>query len=354
MSFLDQAVITAKSGDGGRGCVSFRRERFIPRGGPDGGDGGDGGNIAARASRSIYSLSDYGRDIAYRAPNGQPGRGKGQSGRKGADLVLRVPLGTVIQDSETGEILADLTKNNQEVILIPGGKGGKGNRHFATSVNRAPRTAQPGIPGREKRLRLTLKFLADIGLVGLPNAGKSTLLSRLSNARPKVGAYPFTTIRPNLGIMTLENGTDLMVADIPGLIKGASKGRGLGHEFLRHIERTGILVHLLDITYEPQGDDPLEDFHLLRMELKAHGEDLFKKPCLVVVNKMDLYNNGTRNREEISKALEAGAMAYYFVSALTGEGIEQLRQGILERWHSLEETDHGSHQPENTCLQPLS
>ena len=264
MDFLDEAMITARSGDGGRGCVSFRREKYIPKGGPDGGDGGKGGNIIIRATREHHTLRDFRYRKIFKAGNGQPGRGKNQTGKDGEDVFIEVPLGTVIYDSDKEEIIGDLIQDKQEILILPGGIGGKGNQHFATSTNRTPRFAQPGIPGVEKRLKLSLKFLADAGIIGLPNAGKSTLLSRLTLARPKIESYPFTTLVPNLGVIVFDGGKTITVADIPGLIEGASEGRGLGLRFLKHIQRTRLLLHLIDITHASPRH-PLEDYYILRM-----------------------------------------------------------------------------------------
>jgi GTP-binding protein len=329
MSFLDEAVITVASGAGGKGCVSFRRERNIPKGGPDGGDGGNGGSIFVRATKKLHSLGDFSSRKHIKACNGAPGRGKNQSGKNAADLTLDVPLGTIIQDSDTGEILADLIHDNQEIILFPGGLGGKGNQHFSTSSNRVPRYAQPGLPGQEKRLKLTLQFLADIGLIGLPNAGKSTLLSSLSMARPKVGSYPFTTLIPNLGVIHFDDDGSVIIADIPGLIEGASQGRGLGHRFLKHIERTNLLLHLLDITYEPD-HDILEDFNTIRGEMEAYNPELIQKPQMVLINKMDMYDSKHRDLEELQKALDRVGVTSLPISALTGEGLDEMKRIIYE------------------------
>ena len=331
MGFLDEAVITARSGDGGRGCVSFRREKFVPRGGPDGGDGGNGGSIIVRATRSHYTLTNYSSKKHFKAPNGQPGKGNSRSGRNGADLILETPLGTIIEDHDTGEMLADLIRDKQEIVLIPGGKGGKGNQHFASSTNRAPKFAQPGLPGAENKLKLSLKFLADIGLIGLPNAGKSTLLSRLSLARPKVGSFPFTTIFPNLGVMTFPEERSLVIADIPGLIEGASQGRGLGHRFLKHIERTKLLLHLLDITYRPT-EGILEDYHMIMREMEAFNPALAKKPQIVLINKIDLCGPEQRDLVRLCKALDELDVEALPISALTGEGLDDLKINILEKW----------------------
>jgi len=329
MSFLDEAIIRVASGAGGKGCVSFRREKYIPRGGPDGGDGGKGGSIVVRATKKLHSLTDFSRKKYIRARNGAPGRGKNQSGKNALDLILDVPLGTIIQDSDTGEILADLIHDNQEIILLPGGVGGKGNQHFATSTNRVPRFAQPGLPGQEKNLKLTLQFLADIGLIGRPNAGKSTLLSSLSMARPKVGSYPFTTLIPNLGVIQFDDEDPVIIADIPGLIEGASQGRGLGHRFLKHIERTNLLLHLLDITYKPD-KDILEDYTTIRSEMEAYNPALCLKPQIVLINKIDLHGPEHRDPETLQKALDSVGVKSLTISALTGEGLDDLKEIIYK------------------------
>ncbi|MBW1948880.1 MAG: GTPase ObgE [Deltaproteobacteria bacterium] len=330
MGFPDEAVITARSGDGGKGCVSFRREKYKPRGGPDGGDGGRGGSIYARATGRLHTLADLRYRPSLRAENGRHGRGKNQSGRSGRDLVIEVPLGTVVQDLETGETLADFTREEQTVLLVPGGKGGKGNQHFATPTRRTPRFAQPGMPGVQRRLRFTLKILADIGLVGMPNAGKSTLLARLTMARPKIDAYPFTTLAPNLGVLALDEERSMVIADIPGLIKGAAEGQGLGHRFLRHIERTRMIFHLLDITHSPAGG-PLADYHTLRKEMLAYSVELTRKPQLILINKMDLYGPGCRDLEALKRALSDLGLDFMMISGLTGEGLEGVKEYLAER-----------------------
>ena len=334
MPFHDEAIITVRSGNGGHGCVSFRREKFIPKGGPDGGDGGSGGDIVVVADPKLHTLTDYRARPFMKAGNGSPGKGKNQSGRNGEDLLLKIPLGTVVQDAVDGEILADVVRDTNRAVLLRGGQGGKGNSRFATSTNRAPSTAQPGQPGQERRLKLTLKFIADVGLVGLPNAGKSTLLSRLSMARPRVDAYPFTTLIPNLGVMTTADSATVVIADVPGLIEGASRGRGLGHRFLRHIERTKLLVHLLDITYPPADDDILEDFHTVVNEMKAYDPALIEKPCMVLITKMDLAGPGHRDVRQLQDALGAEGVESLPVSAVTGEGLEEAATRITTLWIS--------------------
>lgn len=331
MGFLDEAVIIAQSGDGGRGCISFRREKYIPKGGPDGGDGGNGGNVIIKGTRRLHTLNDYKSRSFFKAQNGRPGKGKNQTGKDGKNVIIKVPLGTEVFDDETGELLADLIQDNQEIIILPGGKGGRGNQHFATSTNRAPRVAQPGLPGQKRRLRLSLKYLANIGLIGLPNSGKSTLLSRLTRAHPKIDSYPFTTLAPNLGIIHFEDEKTLTMADIPGLIEGASKGKGLGHRFLKHVERTELLLHLVDITFIPT-HDILEDFHILRKELEAYNPSLLQKEIIVLINKIDLISNGHRDMESVIKTLDHMGIEALPISALTGEGLDTLKQTLARKF----------------------
>jgi GTP-binding protein len=331
MDFLDEALITAKSGDGGRGCVSFRRARFIPKGGPDGGDGGRGGDVIVRATERLNSLIEFRYRRLFRAQNGQPGRGRNQSGKDGKDVVIEIPPGTIIQDAETGETIADLVLDNQDFLLLKGGRGGWGNQHFATSTNRAPRKAQPGLPGEEKRFKFILKTLAHIGLIGLPNAGKSTLLSRLTTARPKIADYPFTTLIPNLGVIVFDHEKTLTVADIPGLIEGASQGRGLGHDFLKHIERTRVLLHLIDITSNPP-NGLLDDFDKVEGELEAYSSSLTHKRQIVLINKMDLYTSKHRDVREVVETLKERGYEAIPVSALTGEGLEEVKKVLLREF----------------------
>jgi len=331
MDFLDEALITAESGDGGRGCVSFRRERFIPKGGPDGGDGGDGGDVIVRATDRLNSLLPFRYRRTFKAQKGQPGRGRNQNGKGGKDVVIEVPPGTIIQDPDTGETFADLIVDGQEVLLLKGGRGGWGNQHFATAVNRAPRKAQPGLPGEERRFRLTLKTLAHIGLIGLPNAGKSTLLAHLTTARPKIADYPFTTLVPNLGVIVLDEGKTLTLADIPGLIEGASRGRGLGLRFLKHIERTGLLLHLIDVAYAPR-EGLLEDFDQVMKELETYSSALAEKPQMVLINKMDLYASKHRDVDEMIRVLKERGYEAFPVSALTGRGLEEVKKALAKEF----------------------
>ncbi len=332
MGFIDEVLITVRSGDGGKGCVSFRREKFIPRGGPDGGDGGKGGSVFFRATERLATLIDFKYRRLFKARNGEPGKGRSRTGKNGTDVVIEVPVGTLLCDEDTGREIADLVGDGQEVLILEGGQGGKGNQHFATSTNRAPRMAQPGIPGEEKRLRLSLKSLADIGLIGLPNAGKSTLLSRLTTAKPKIADYPFTTVIPNLGVMTQGEDRKLTVADIPGLVEGASEGKGLGHRFLKHIERTRLLLHVMDITFVP-AQTLLEDFLVVRKELEDYHVNVAAKDQMVVINKIDLYSSQHRDVRKVRKALKSLGLESHPVSALTGEGLEDLKIALFRKFY---------------------
>lgn len=319
--FYDTAKIYVKAGDGGNGCVSFRREKYIPEGGPDGGDGGRGGNVVFRADEGLRTLVDFHYQRRYLAGRGQHGKGKNMHGRSGEDLVVRVPAGTVVRDAQSGMVLADLVRDGQEAVVARGGRGGRGNARFAGPKNKAPAFAEKGEPGEERWLELELKLLADVGLVGFPNAGKSTLISRVSRARPKIADYPFTTLVPNLGVVTLGEGVSFVIADIPGLIAGAHQGAGLGHRFLRHTERTRLLVHVIDVA-GVEGRDPLEDFYVLNRELSLYNPLLAQKVQLIAANKIDLPGAG-ENLQRLQKTL--GAQYEIFpLSALTGQGLEPL------------------------------
>jgi GTP-binding protein len=321
--FIDEATVQIRAGHGGRGCVSFRREKFVPRGGPNGGDGGKGGDVLFLADPALDTLLDFRYRRQVRAPNGKPGMGKDMAGLGGKDVLVRVPVGTILYDADTELILRDLDRPGEQVCVAKGGKGGRGNKRFATSTNRAPRIAEDGQPGQERTLRLELKLLADVGLVGLPNAGKSTLLRRISAARPKVAAYPFTTRHPILGIADLGGFRSLVVADIPGLIEGAHEGHGLGIEFLRHIERTRVLLHILDAA-GVDGTPPLRAYETLRDELAGYGHQLLDRPHLVAANKMDL----PTAREALDELRAALPVEVYPISAATGEGIPALLQAL--------------------------
>ncbi|HHN66406.1 MAG TPA: GTPase ObgE [Nitrospirae bacterium] len=327
MKFVDYARIHVKAGDGGRGCVSFRREKFIPRGGPDGGDGGRGGHVIIEADPQLYTLLDHKYRKTYKAKNGQHGMGKKMHGRDGEDLVIRVPVGTVVKDALTGEVMADLDRAGSRVIVARGGKGGLGNAHFATPTRQAPRYAQPGQKGEERDIILELKLIADVGLVGLPNAGKSTFISKVSAARPKIADYPFTTLRPYLGVVKIDDLKSFVVADIPGLIKDAHKGAGLGYQFLRHIERTKILLHLVDVSDLTAGD-PVENLEQVTQELRLYNEDLLRRPQIIAATKMDIANKEKLKRLE--EYCEEKGLRLYKISSLTGEGIRDLLLFIAE------------------------
>lgn len=324
--FIDVARIKVKAGHGGKGCVSFRREKYVPRGGPDGGTGGRGGSVLVEASQSVSTLIDLKYQQLYRAPKGGHGRGKNQSGRDGADIVIRVPVGTVIRDQETGEVVGDLTQEKQRVVIARGGRGGKGNAAFATATRRAPRIAEDGAEGEERNLVLELKLLADIGLVGIPNAGKSTLLQALTAAQPKIADYPFTTLVPNLGVLDFSLNERVTVADIPGLIAGASEGAGLGLSFLRHIERVRVIVHVLDIS---EGQDPLKAFEVVEEELQAYSSALTGLPRVAAANKVDLPHE--KNLARCHPFFGGRGIPLYPISALSGEGMSALKDGLRER-----------------------
>ncbi len=330
MKFIDEAEITVRSGDGGAGCVSFRREKFIPKGGPDGGNGGKGGDVIVKATRRFYSFYDLGSRRSFKGQNGRPGSGKDKSGKNGRDSLILVPLGTMITDMETGELVADLVLDNHEVVLAEGGAGGKGNKHFATSTNRTPRFAQEGRRGIEKRLKLELKLIADIGIIGLPNAGKSTLLSCLSGAHPKIAEYPFTTLTPHLGVMMFDDDQSLTLADIPGLIEGAASGKGLGHKFLQHIERTTILLHVLDI-HRPHSGDILTDYSMVQKELMLYHPSLINKDQVIALNKIDIAPLKGRDLEQLCHTFKNSGQECLAISALTGEGIGELKNALHKK-----------------------
>lgn len=333
MRFVDEATITVQSGNGGRGCVSFRRERFIPKGGPDGGDGGDGGDIILAATPRRRTLYHFQYKKKFKAQNGSAGKGKQQTGRSGDDLVIEIPPGTIVSDVQTGEILKDFDQPGDTFVMAKGGRGGQGNKRFATSTNRAPRFAQPGEPGQMLMLKLELKLLADVGIVGLPNAGKSTLISVLSSATPKIGDYPFTTLVPNLGVVKAGDREPFVIADIPGLIEGAHKGAGLGTRFLRHIERTRLIVHIVDAAgIDPSR--PLDDFQTIRSELSAYSRNLAEKPYIVALNKLDLPDAGAAVDAFRSKA---GHIQIQLISAATGTGINDLKFHIVKMLDTIHE-----------------
>lgn len=324
MAFIDEAKFFVKAGDGGNGCISFRREKYVPRGGPNGGDGGRGGNVIVRADNSLNSLLDFRYRSHFKAERGEHGKGRDMHGRKGKSYTITVPVGSILKDAESGEIIIDFTDEGQEYIIAKGGEGGKGNPHFATSTNRAPRIATKGREGEEAWLKIELKLLADIGLVGLPNAGKSTLLSKLSAANPKIASYPFTTLEPQLGVLHYKYYPACIIADIPGLIEGASDGVGLGHKFLRHIERTSILLHILDVADE----DNRENFEIIARELKAYKQELADRTQIVILNKCDLVAEETAN-EALGYFQDKGYTCLA-VSAHTEDGLEKLKESLCE------------------------
>jgi GTP-binding protein len=327
--FIDEARISVKAGDGGNGCLAFRREKYVPRGGPSGGDGGRGGDVVMVANSQINTLLHFRFNPEHTAQRGRHGEGSNRTGQEGEPKVLEVPVGTVIYDAETGDKLHDFTEDGERFLVARGGRGGKGNARFATSTHQAPTEHQPGRPGQERRLRLELKLLADAGLVGFPNAGKSTLISRISAARPKIADYPFTTLEPNLGVVKMDDFRSFVVADIPGLIEGAHLGHGLGIQFLRHIERTKLLIHLVDVS-EASGRDPVEDFETVMRELASFSEDLAKKPMLVVASKMDAAQD-TARVESLRRLAKERELPYFEISSVTGRGLDALKFAISER-----------------------
>lgn len=322
MQFVDYVKIHVKAGDGGRGCVSFRREKYVPKGGPDGGDGGKGGDIILRATKELNTLLDLKYQREYKARRGEHGKGSNKHGKNGEDRIIPVPVGTIVKEAETGAVIADLDYEGAESVVAKGGRGGLGNAHFATPTRQAPKFAQPGETGEEKWLVLELKLLADVGLIGLPNAGKSTLISVISAAKPKIADYPFTTLVPNLGVVKLEDFRSFVVADIPGLIEGAHRGAGLGFQFLRHVERTSILLHLVDIS-DILTSDPVDDFEKINRELVLYSPDLLKKPMAVAGTKLDMATNMTRlNR--LRDYCRSKRIDFFSICSVTGEGIKEL------------------------------
>src|SRR5215472_17510858 len=327
--FIDEVRILIKAGDGGNGCLAFRREKYVPRGGPSGGDGGRGGDVVLLATEHQNTLLAFRYNPEHKAERGRHGEGSNRTGADGRSIEVEVPVGTLVYDEATGERLYDFTHPGERVLVARGGRGGRGNARFATSTHQAPTEHEPGRPGEEKRLRLELKLLADVGLVGFPNAGKSTLISRISAARPKIADYPFTTLEPNLGVVELDNYRTFVVADIPGLIEGAHTGAGLGIQFLRHIERTRLLAHLVDVS-ESSGRDPAHDFEVVLDELGSFSDDLVKKPMLVAASKMDVAQDPARLLALRLHVAERG-MPFFEISSATGLGIEKLKFAMAER-----------------------
>ncbi len=338
MKFVDYAKIHVKAGDGGRGCVSFRREKYVPRGGPDGGDGGRGGSVIIKATKELNTLLDFRYTREYKAERGEHGKGSNKHGRDGQDMIIPLPIGTLVKDAETEAVITDLDSYDAEVIVAKGGRGGLGNAHFATPTRQAPKFAQPGEEGEAKWLVLELKLLADVGLVGMPNAGKSTLISVISSARPKIADYPFTTLVPNLGVVKHEDFRSFVVADIPGLIEGAYKGSGLGFQFLRHVERTSVLLHLVDIS-DMLPTDPVEDFEKINRELVLYNPELMQKPMAVAGTKLDIASEGIR-LNKLKAYCEDKGLAFFPISSATGQGIKEIVMHLAKKVKELSDINN--------------
>ncbi|WP_113675677.1 GTPase ObgE [Vallitalea guaymasensis] len=333
--FVDQAKIYIKSGDGGNGCVSFRREKYVPNGGPDGGDGGKGGDIIFRVDNDLNTLYDFRHKKHFKARNGEPGKGNRMHGKNSDDLIINVPLGTIIREAETGKVIIDMAHLGMEEVLLNGGRGGKGNQHYATPTMQIPKYAQPGKSGRDLWVVLELKTIADVGLVGFPNVGKSTFLSRVTNARPKIANYHFTTLNPNLGVVDISDGKGFVIADIPGLIEGASEGVGLGHEFLKHIERTKIIVHIVDVA-STEGRNPVEDINKINYELETFNPELVKRPMVIAANKIDVMQDD-KYLLELKDEFEDKGIKVYPISAVTGQGVKELLYHIHDLLKGLDD-----------------
>ncbi len=334
--FVDEAKIRVKAGDGGNGCMAFRREKFVPRGGPSGGDGGRGGDISMESSERHNTLVHFRFNPEYKAERGRHGEGSNKTGREGESIVLKVPVGTLVYDELTGELVHDFSRPDERIVVARGGRGGRGNARFATSVHQAPREHEQGHPGEERDLRLELKLLADVGLIGYPNAGKSTLISRISAARPKIADYPFTTLEPNLGVVVVGEGREefsFVVADVPGLIEGASSGAGLGMQFLKHIERTRLLAHLVDVSDSSGRPNPVEDYEVITHELANFGSGLDSKPTIVVASKMDVVNPD--KLAKLKRYCKRKKLELFPISAVTGEGIEELKWAMARQVQAM-------------------
>lgn len=335
--FTDYVKISVKAGNGGNGAISFRREKYVAAGGPDGGDGGRGGNVYFQVDPDANTLIEFRYKKKFKAENGKNGEGSNKYGRGGEDLVIKVPIGTVIKDAQNSQVLADLSEEGQKVLVLSGGRGGKGNAHFATATRQAPRFAQDGETGEEKELILELKLLADVGLIGFPNVGKSTFLSKTTSARPKIADYHFTTLEPNLGVVQTDYGTSFVVADIPGIIEGASEGTGLGIQFLRHIERTRLLLHVIDVSGS-EGRNPVDDFYKINTELKKYSEKLSKRKQIIVANKVDIMQDETLYNE-LEKIAKENNLEIFKISAATGQGVSELIKHISEVLKTLPKED---------------
>jgi len=336
--FADKAKIYVKSGKGGDGHVSFRREKYVPNGGPDGGDGGNGGSVIFEVDEGLNTLTDFRHIRKYMAENGEAGSKKNCRGRNGKDIILKVPEGTVIKEAETGKVITDMSGDNKRFVLLKGGRGGNGNQHYATSTMQAPKYAQPGQPSKELELLLELKVIADVGLVGFPNVGKSTFLSRVTNARPKIANYHFTTLNPNLGVVDLKDAKGFVIADIPGLIEGASEGVGLGHEFLRHIERTKLMIHIVDAA-STEGREPIADIYAINKELEIYNPEIARRPQVIAANKIDMFYEGEDTAvEKIRQEFEPKGIRVFPISAVTGKGVKELLYYVSSILDTLEET----------------
>jgi GTP-binding protein len=337
--FIDEALIRVKAGDGGNGCMAFRREKFVPRGGPSGGDGGNGGDVIMESSERHNTLVHFRFNPEYKAQRGRHGEGSNKTGREGEDIVLKVPVGTLVYDTDTNQLVHDFSRPDERVIIARGGRGGRGNARFATSTHQAPREHEDGRPGEDRGFRLELKLLADVGLVGYPNVGKSTLISRISAARPKVADYPFTTLQPNLGVVAVgdtKEGRSFVVADIPGLIEGAHAGAGLGIQFLRHVERTRLLVHLVDVSDGSGRPDPVKDVEVINHELESFGAGLEKKPMILVASKIDVANKD--KLAKLERYAKKQGLELYPISAVTGKGIEELKFAMADKLDEIRES----------------
>lgn len=335
--FADRATIYVRSGKGGDGHVSFRREKYVPDGGPDGGDGGRGGDVIFQVDEGLNTLTDFRHIRKYQAQDGEPGGKKNCRGKNGSDIIIKVPAGTVIKEANSGKVITDMSGDNKRIVLLTGGRGGNGNQHYATPTMQAPKYAQPGQPAKELTLQLELKVIADVGLVGFPNVGKSTFLSRVTNARPKIANYHFTTLNPNLGVVDFEDGDGFVIADIPGLIEGASEGVGLGYEFLRHIERTKVMIHMVDAAGS-EGRDPIADIYAINKELTAYNEEIAHRPQVIAANKTDLiYDGDNEIVEKLRKEFEPQGMKVFPISAVSGKGVKELLYYVREELRGLDE-----------------
>ena len=350
--FADRAKIYVRSGKGGDGHVSFRREKYVPNGGPDGGDGGDGGSVILEVDDGLNTLSDFRHIRKYCAVHGEDGGKKNCRGKNGSDIILKVPEGTVVKEEESGKVITDMSLDNRRYVLLTGGKGGNGNQHYATSTMQAPKYAQPGQPAKELNLQLELKVIADVGLVGFPNVGKSTFLSSVSNARPKIANYHFTTLNPNLGVVDLKDAKGFVIADIPGLIEGASTGVGLGHEFLRHIERTKVIIHVVDAA-GTEDRDPIEDIYAINNELRLYNEEIAERPQVIAANKMDtLYEGQDEVIDKLRKEFEPKGYKVFPISAVSGQGVQELLyyvRNLLDNIHETPKVFEQEYFPEYTA-----